>query len=125
MERFFRNDGAAEDGCGVAGGSGAQTCTARSVGQIRGQIHPVRILNNMDWYDVFSVPDFLRTVGRHFRLGTMLARDTVRSRMESGDGESASVHLSQCRTMHLTAFNFSLPHFSASQGSASRSSHIL
>lgn len=33
-----------------------------------------RIVNNMEWYGGKSVVQFLSTVGRHFRMGPMLAK---------------------------------------------------
>jgi len=44
---------------------------------------PAVIVNNLDWFGPMSAIDFLRDVGRHFRVGTMLAKDSVRTRMES------------------------------------------
>lgn len=46
------------------------------------------LLNNDDWYRNFGVIDFLRDVGKHFRLGPMLAKDSVRTRLESEEGMS-------------------------------------
>ncbi len=46
------------------------------------------ILNNEDWFRSFNVIDFLREVGKHFRLGPMLAKDSVRTRLESEEGMS-------------------------------------
>ena len=46
------------------------------------------ILNNEDWLSKFSFIDFLRDAGKHFRLGTMLAKDNVRSRLNSEEGIS-------------------------------------
>ncbi|MDR7300316.1 tyrosine--tRNA ligase [Haloactinomyces albus] len=43
--------------------------------------------NNTDWTANLSVTAFLRDVGKHFSLNTMLARDTVKRRLES-DGMS-------------------------------------
>ena len=34
--------------------------------------------------------NFLRDVGKHFRVSTMLARDSVKSRMGSGGGGESS-----------------------------------
>jgi tyrosyl-tRNA synthetase len=45
------------------------------------------VVNNLDWTSKLSVIDFLRDVGKHFSVNTMLARDTVRRRLES-DGIS-------------------------------------
>lgn len=46
------------------------------------------LLNNFDWFKDFSFIDFLRDVGKHFRLGPMLAKDSVKSRMNSEEGMS-------------------------------------
>jgi tyrosyl-tRNA synthetase len=42
------------------------------------------IVNNYDWTSALSAIDFLRDVGKHFPVNRMLARDVVRSRLESG-----------------------------------------
>lgn len=49
--------------------------------------HAARLVNNADWTNQLSVTDFLRDVGKHFSLNTMLARETVKRRLES-DGIS-------------------------------------
>ena len=50
---------------------------------------PATIVSNLDWFGPMSAIDFLREVGKHFRIGTMLAKDSVRSRMEaSAEGMS-------------------------------------
>ncbi|MGE4573159.1 tyrosine--tRNA ligase [Parachlamydia sp.] len=46
------------------------------------------ILNNYDWFKGFSLVDFLRDVGKYFRVGTMLAKDSVKIRLESEEGLS-------------------------------------
>lgn len=42
------------------------------------------VVNNMDWTKDINVIDFLRDYGKYFNVGYMLAKDKVRSRMESG-----------------------------------------
>ena len=42
------------------------------------------VVNNHDWTASLSVIDFLRDIGKHFPVNRMLARDTVRRRLESG-----------------------------------------
>ena len=49
--------------------------------------HAARLVNNAEWTNEMSVVSFLRDVGKHFSLNTMLARDTVKRRLES-DGIS-------------------------------------
>ncbi len=42
------------------------------------------MVNNYDWTENLSVIDFLRDVGKHFPVNRMLARETVKRRLESG-----------------------------------------
>jgi tyrosyl-tRNA synthetase len=48
---------------------------------------PVLVDNN-EWLSEFSFVDFLRDVGKHFRIGPMLAKESVRSRVHSEEGMS-------------------------------------
>ena len=41
-------------------------------------------VNNYDWTASLSVIDFLRDIGKHFPVNRMLARETVKRRLESG-----------------------------------------
>ena len=50
--------------------------------------NPAILLNNADWMRPMSVLDFLRDVGKHFTVNAMVAKDSVRSRMESDSGIS-------------------------------------
>jgi tyrosyl-tRNA synthetase len=50
--------------------------------------NPARLVNNADWTQSVSVLDFLRDVGKHFTVNAMVAKDSVRSRMESDSGIS-------------------------------------
>jgi tyrosyl-tRNA synthetase len=43
-----------------------------------------RIVNNLDWTGPMPVLDFLRDIGKHFPVNRMLAREVVKSRLESG-----------------------------------------
>ena len=46
------------------------------------------VLNNESWISSFSFIEFLRNVGKHFRLGPMLGKESVRSRLDSEEGMS-------------------------------------
>lgn len=46
------------------------------------------VLNNYDWFKQFSLIQFLREVGKHFRIGTMLSKESVRARLDSEEGLS-------------------------------------
>jgi tyrosyl-tRNA synthetase len=50
--------------------------------------HPARMVNNLDWTAPLSAIDFLREVGKHFRLSRMLAKETVSARLNSDQGIS-------------------------------------
>jgi tyrosyl-tRNA synthetase len=49
------------------------------------------ILNNHDWLGSFSLIDFLRDVGKHFRIGPMMAKEMVRTRLQSEEGMSFTI----------------------------------
>ena len=48
----------------------------------------VTMVNNLDWIGGMSALSFLRDMGKHFRMGTMLAKDTVARRLQSDEGIS-------------------------------------
>ncbi len=50
--------------------------------------NPARLVDNADWTASVSFLDFLRDVGKHFTLSSMLAKDSVKSRLESESGIS-------------------------------------
>ncbi len=67
------------------------------VERIRAQIEPFLsfegenaavMVNNLDWTAPMSAIDFLRDVGKHFRMGTMLSKDIVARRLASDEGLS-------------------------------------
>jgi tyrosyl-tRNA synthetase len=67
------------------------------VERIRRQIEPLldfegpcaaRMVNNLDWTASLSAIDFLRDVGKHFRVNRMLTKDSVSARLNSDAGIS-------------------------------------
>ena len=50
--------------------------------------NPARIVNNLDWTGELGAIDLLRDIGKHFRMGTMLAKDVVARRLASEEGIS-------------------------------------
>ncbi len=64
-----------------------------NVACIRGQLerfvrfdgsNAARVRNNADWLRPIRLMDFLRDVGKHFSINYMLAKDSVKSRLEAG-----------------------------------------
>jgi tyrosyl-tRNA synthetase len=49
---------------------------------------PARLVDNADWTAPMGVLDFLRDVGKHFTVNQMVAKESVRTRMESEHGIS-------------------------------------
>lgn len=43
-----------------------------------------QMVNNLDWTKDITVIDFLRDYGKHFNVNTMMNKDTVRRRLETG-----------------------------------------
>ena len=68
----------------------------RNVTGIRGQLArfldfdsasaPARLVNNAEWLTKLSAIDFMRDVGKHFTINAMVAKESVRRRMESDEG---------------------------------------
>jgi len=48
----------------------------------------VRLVNNLDWTSPMSAIDFLRDVGKYFRVNSMLKKDAVAARLNSDAGIS-------------------------------------
>lgn len=47
-----------------------------------------RMVNNLDWTKEYSAIDFLREIGKHYRVGKMLSKDAVSARLNSEAGIS-------------------------------------
>jgi len=47
-----------------------------------------RVVNNMDWFRDFRFIDFLRDVGKIFRVTEMMSKESVQKRLESDEGIS-------------------------------------
>ena len=47
-----------------------------------------RLVNNLDWHKNFTFISYLRDVGRYFRMGTMLGKESVKQRIASENGMS-------------------------------------
>lgn len=50
--------------------------------------NPARMVNNFDWFKHFTFIDFLRDVAKHARMGPMLTKDSVKTRLHSEEGMS-------------------------------------
>lgn len=61
-----------------------------------------RLVNNYDWMRDYRYLDFLRDVGKHFPVNVMLAKDSVRARLESDAGLSYT----EFSYMLLQAYDF-------------------
>ncbi|MET4053697.1 tyrosyl-tRNA synthetase [Frigoribacterium sp. PvP054] len=48
----------------------------------------LRVVNNLDWTSPLSAIEFLRDIGKNFRVGTMLKKDAVAARLNSDAGIS-------------------------------------
>ncbi len=61
------------------------------------------LTNNYEWLGRFGYIEFLRDIGKHVPLGVMLAKDSVRSRMQR---EDAGMSYTEFSYMLLQAFDF-------------------
>lgn len=46
--------------------------------------NPAQMVNNYDWFKDFSFLDFIREVGKHISINYMMAKDSVKNRLETG-----------------------------------------
>ena len=61
------------------------------------------LVNNYDWMGKFGFLEFLRDVGKHFPVNVMLAKDSVKSRLDRTDGGLSYTEFSY---MLLQAYDF-------------------
>src|SRR5262249_45870225 len=61
------------------------------------------VVNNFDWMQSFSYLDFLRDVGKNFPVNVMLAKDSVKNRLERSD---AGLSYTEFSYMLLQAYDF-------------------
>ena len=75
----------------------------------------VCVVNNEEWYRNMNVLAFLRDVGKLARVGTMLARDSVKARLQPSEGASSSqapvgLSFTEFSYQLLQAYDFSVLH---------------
>jgi tyrosyl-tRNA synthetase len=62
-----------------------------------------KLLNNADWLTTVGLTDFLRDVGKHFTVNQMIAKESVRSRLERDD---VGLSFTEFSYMLLQAYDF-------------------
>lgn len=65
--------------------------------------NPARLVDNADWTAPITYLDFLREVGKHFTVNSMIAKESVRARMEDRD---AGISYTEFSYMLLQAHDF-------------------
>ena len=65
--------------------------------------NPARLVDNADWFGPISYLDFLRDVGKHFTVNQMVAKESVRARMEDRD---VGISYTEFSYMLLQAYDF-------------------
>lgn len=52
------------------------------------KINPARLVNNADWLLKLNLIDFMRDIGKYFTVNSMLAKESVKARLEREEGIS-------------------------------------
>jgi tyrosyl-tRNA synthetase len=65
--------------------------------------NPARLVDNADWTSGISYLDFLRDIGKYFSVNQMVAKESVRARMEDRE---AGISYTEFSYMLLQAFDF-------------------
>ena len=86
---------------------------AHNIASIKGQlgkfldfetrVNPARLVNNADWFAPITFLDFLREAGKHFTVNWMMAKESVRARLE--DRESG-ISYTEFSYMLLQAYDY-------------------
>ncbi|MFP4345001.1 MAG: tyrosine--tRNA ligase [Anaerolineales bacterium] len=66
------------------------------------EANPARIVNNADWLRPLRFMDFLRDVGKHFSVNYMIAKESVRTRLDREEG----ISYTEFSYMLLQAYDF-------------------
>ncbi|HKB57387.1 MAG TPA: tyrosine--tRNA ligase [Lacunisphaera sp.] len=65
--------------------------------------NPARVVNNYDWTGALTFLDFLRDTGKHITVNSMVAKDSVKSRMNERSG---GISFTEFTYMLLQGFDF-------------------
>ncbi len=65
--------------------------------------NPACLLDNAEWTNDVTLLDFLRDIGKHFTVNNMVAKESIRARMEDRD---AGISYTEFSYMLLQAFDF-------------------
>ncbi len=65
--------------------------------------NPARLLDNASWTENVSYLDFLRDIGKHFSVNQMVAKESIRARMEDRE---VGISYTEFSYMLLQAFDF-------------------
>ncbi|MBL9216370.1 MAG: tyrosine--tRNA ligase [Opitutaceae bacterium] len=68
-----------------------------------GAKNPARLVNNYDWTGNVTFLEFLRDIGKHITVNSMVAKDSVRSRMED---RSSGISFTEFSYMLLQGFDY-------------------
>ena len=63
---------------------GIETQLSRFLDFDKNSPNAAKLVNNYDWMSDFSLIDFARDIGKHLTVNYMMAKDSVKSRLESG-----------------------------------------
>ena len=65
--------------------------------------NPARLMDNADWFSTITFLEFLRDVGKNFTVNMMVAKESVRARMEDRD---VGISYTEFSYMLLQAYDF-------------------
>tara|TARA_Y100000590_G_scaffold364121_3_gene422201 strand:- start:4641 stop:5915 length:1275 start_codon:yes stop_codon:yes gene_type:complete len=65
--------------------------------------NPARTVNNLEWLDDFAMVDFLRDVGKHFSVNSLINKDAIRRRLNE---EEVGISYTEFSYALLQAYDF-------------------
>ena len=66
----------------------------------------LQFVNNLDWFGEMRLLNFLRDVGKHARLGTMMSKESVKSRLATESGGGSGLSFTEFSYQLLQGYDF-------------------
>ena len=70
------------------------------------QENPAELVNNYDWFKDVSLIDFVRNIGKHISVNYMMAKDSVKKRLNSAEDDSAGMSFTEFTYQLFQGYDF-------------------
>jgi tyrosyl-tRNA synthetase len=88
---------------------------AENIAGLRGQLehflnfsgsNATQMVNNLDWLGNLNLMDFLRDIGKHYTVNQMLAKDSIKSRLDRAKEGAEGISFTEFTYMLMQAYDY-------------------